>query len=173
VKEIVLDDSDQGPWMYVSGLLSAEGGHIDPDGEWDDEGTASFLYDAHADVWRQYCIDGAADRHGWPGYRPRWHVDVDMVLRELGNFNAWGVEVFHYRDPDASCNVTVYLNGEQVTDLTAVSIDPGSGHSRQEWNENREHDESSDISPAFREEVMSGYDAADSSEFIRDAHQDD
>lgn len=50
------------------------------------------------------------------------------------------VEIVHYRDPDSSCEVAVFVDGVRVQDVTYVSIDPGAGYSRSDWDEGKTQD---------------------------------
>lgn len=82
VAYVVLDDSDQGPWMVVAGLSSvlpeqpgdfAWGGDLDPDDLFDDCGWASALTDRSAGSWEPYCRTSES--------MSRWRfLDVDAVL---------------------------------------------------------------------------------------------
>ena len=44
------------------------------------------------------------------------------------------VEVFHDRDPDSACGITVYIDGKPV-EHTEYSIDPGAGYEFREYAE--------------------------------------
>lgn len=44
------------------------------------------------------------------------------------------VEVFHDRDPDSACGITVYIDGKLV-EHNEYSIDPGAGHEFREYAE--------------------------------------
>lgn len=74
---IVLEDSDQGDYMCVTGVLDAGGNNRD-DSEWgwDDEGAASHLYDNAAPTWQRYCEEREDGRE--------WVVDIARVIAELG-----------------------------------------------------------------------------------------
>lgn len=49
------------------------------------------------------------------------------------------VEILHERDPDSSCDISLYLDGRLITykDTAYVeeSVDPGAGGSLSDWNE--------------------------------------
>lgn len=47
------------------------------------------------------------------------------------------VEVVHYRDPDASCQIRVFVDGAEVP-FNEVTIDPGAGYSLADWEAHRE-----------------------------------
>ncbi|MHB1525019.1 MAG: hypothetical protein ACYCZN_01845 [Candidatus Dormibacteria bacterium] len=47
------------------------------------------------------------------------------------------VEVVHYRDPDASCEMRVFVDGAEVS-FNEVTIDTGAGYSLADWDEHRE-----------------------------------
>jgi hypothetical protein len=60
------------------------------------------------------------------------------------------IEVLHERDPDSSCDISVYLDGV-LARTTEQSVDPGAGGSRADWAQhtaNVEADET--LTPAFR-----------------------
>ena len=76
------------------------------------------------------------------------------------------VEVIHYRIPDAYCVVSVIVDGKLQTDHTEVSIDPGAGYSRADWNEQRRLALDRGLTPAARDIVESSYEDADQSEYI-------
>jgi hypothetical protein len=44
------------------------------------------------------------------------------------------VEVFHDRDPDSACGITVYIDGKPV-EHTEFSVDPGAGYEFREYAE--------------------------------------
>ena len=79
------------------------------------------------------------------------------------------VEVLVERDPDGGTDVTVFLDGVQVTGWTEETVDPGRGHLRSEWDEHTasiEADE--DYSPAFKAAVLSARADAAGSKYIED-----
>lgn len=45
------------------------------------------------------------------------------------------VQIIHGRDPDNACDVTVFVDGERVTDFEIEDLDPGRGWQRSEWND--------------------------------------
>lgn len=47
------------------------------------------------------------------------------------------VEVIHYRDPDSSCEMYVFVDGTAVAVTAQVTIDPGAGYSRADWEQHR------------------------------------
>lgn len=50
------------------------------------------------------------------------------------------ITVLHHRDPDAECDVTVYVDGVRVPaeDVSVDDIDPGRGYEREDYEENLE-----------------------------------
>jgi hypothetical protein len=42
------------------------------------------------------------------------------------------------RDPDSSCDITVYVDGVSVADVHEYSFDPGAGYSMDDFEENRQ-----------------------------------
>jgi len=74
------------------------------------------------------------------------------------------VEVIHYRDPDSSCEMYVFVDGAKVS-LREVTIDPGAGYSRSDWDEHRA--ESLDrLSPKAQEVATRWFDSAEESKYI-------
>ncbi len=80
------------------------------------------------------------------------------------------IEIVVVRDPDAGTGVQVFLAGKEVTADKAVTvtvIDPGSGWSREDWNQARE-DAVTGASPAAAAALAEGYDGFADSQFISD-----
>ncbi len=74
------------------------------------------------------------------------------------------VEVIHYRDSDSSCEMYVFVDGAEVS-FREVTIDPGAGYSRADWDEHRV--ESLDgLSPAARELTTRLFSEAEASQYI-------
>lgn len=77
------------------------------------------------------------------------------------------VEIVHGRDPDSSCEITVYVDGKPATDVTEEDIDPGRGWERSDWDERVEaarNDEN--YSPAFKAALLETLDAYSDSKYI-------
>lgn len=49
------------------------------------------------------------------------------------------VQVLHSRDPDSSCDLRVWINGREVEVTEVCDVDPGAGHSREDWNDRIRH----------------------------------
>ena len=84
------------------------------------------------------------------------------------------VEIVHYRDPDQSCDVAVFVDGIEVRErarlfegdsVRYVSIDPGAGYSRSDWDAARIEDMVG-LSPDAQTKVGMCYDDADESRYI-------
>lgn len=81
------------------------------------------------------------------------------------------VEIVHYRDPDSSCDVAVFVDGERIADndLTMISIDPGAGHSRGEWDFGRaEALATPRLSDAAHARALACFEDCDESKYIED-----
>lgn len=73
------------------------------------------------------------------------------------------LEVLHQRDPDSSCTITVFLDGDSAS-YTEEDIDPGAGYDRSEWEGRRELPDY--YSPAFRAATLEALEAASDSPYI-------
>lgn len=74
------------------------------------------------------------------------------------------VEVLHYRNPDVGCTMLVFLDGAMVS-FCEVTIDPGAGYSRSDWDDHRA--ESLDrLSPNAQEVATRWFDSAEESKYI-------
>ena len=79
------------------------------------------------------------------------------------------IEIIHGRDPDMSCEHTVFVNGERDDHWTVESVDPGAGHERSSWDEHTDWVESHQgYSPAFRQAVVAERAEASNSQYITD-----
>lgn len=177
-KQIALEDSDQGAWQVATRLLNAEGDEIDSDETgWDDEGTASFLYDSHSEVWLPFTEGWSPDSAPFKSKWTRTYLlDVDKVLRELGDASFWQppakepdiIEILHVRDPDSGCEHRVFLNGKDH-EAFIEDVDPGAGYEREGWDEYTELVREQSYSPEFRNAVVAERDsAAEHSQYITD-----
>ena len=76
------------------------------------------------------------------------------------------VEVIHYRDPDSSCEMCVFVDGVEVAVTAEVTIDPGAGYSRADWDQQRAEGLAG-LSPSARALATRCFDSAeDKSEYI-------
>ena len=74
------------------------------------------------------------------------------------------VEVVHYRDSDSSCEMYVFVDGAAVS-FREVTIDPGAGYGRSDWDEHRA--ESLDgLTPHARDLATRLFDEAEESAHI-------
>lgn len=81
------------------------------------------------------------------------------------------LEVLDVRDPDASSEVTIFLDGVAVSprDYAQYNVDPGAGDVLSSWRaESRDVAADTTRSPAFRDAILSALAANESSEFIED-----
>lgn len=78
------------------------------------------------------------------------------------------VEILHNRNPDAACDVQVFVDGVLVLPDRFVSVDPGAGYQRADWDEMKAAEFAEDMSPAFRSAVESSFETADDSKYIED-----
>lgn len=88
------------------------------------------------------------------------------------------VEILHERDPDSSCDVSLYLDGRLITykDTSYVeeSVDPGAGGSLSDWNEHiavLEADEG--LSEAFRTAAVEANNRGAESPYLDDDEDDE
>ena len=77
------------------------------------------------------------------------------------------VEIIHGRDPDSSCDHTVFVNGEPTTDYNLVDLDPGRGWEREDWESFKESELRSGT-PAFREALEREFESYGDSKYIED-----
>lgn len=82
------------------------------------------------------------------------------------------IELLIVRDPDAETEVIVFVDGEQVTPDAEEHVDPGAGHTRDEWddytNDVEEGMTFEYLTPAFREAVVEARNAWADNEYITD-----
>lgn len=79
------------------------------------------------------------------------------------------IEILHGRDPDSSCELTVFVDGVRVEEYALLDVDPGAGHERESWLERIESVRSdTDASKAFREAALRELEGALSSQYIID-----
>lgn len=77
------------------------------------------------------------------------------------------IEILHTRDPDASCEMTVWVDGVRVDNVTVEDIDPGRGYEGDDWDESTadvatiEH-----YTPEFREAVVAVRNAYSDNRYI-------
>jgi hypothetical protein len=94
--------------------------------------------------------------------------DEDMDLSELGEAMCakWdqitievpvSIEILHTRDPDSSCGIGVWVNGEETRDFYEDSLDPGAGYDDDSWEYNIQEARDANTSPAFKAAVLQAY----------------
>jgi hypothetical protein len=77
------------------------------------------------------------------------------------------VEILHTRDPDYSCEMTVWINGVRVDNVTVEDVDPGRGYEQEDWDEYTtdlatiEH-----YTPEFRDAVVATRNAYRDNQYI-------
>lgn len=91
------------------------------------------------------------------------------LRRDLEEFAAteYGIELIHYRDPDAGCEHALFIDGEKVEDFVYVSMDAGAGWKRMEWNDHVAQS-LEDLSPAARGLASGWFESASESQYIED-----
>lgn len=77
------------------------------------------------------------------------------------------IEIIHGRDPDSSCEHTVFLDGGVTHDYEIVDLDPGRGWEREDWEEFKESALAGG-SPAFRAALEAEFESHDNSQYIED-----
>ena len=75
------------------------------------------------------------------------------------------VEVIHYRDSDSSCEIYVFVDGEEVAVTAEVTIDPGAGYSRADWDQHRAASLAG-LTPHARDLGTRLFEEAEASEYI-------
>lgn len=80
------------------------------------------------------------------------------------------VEILHGRDPDSSCELTVFVDGARVESVDVIDIDPGRGYERETWDENVKFQLSPKRgrSEAFRAAASAEYESFSGSQYIED-----
>ena len=82
------------------------------------------------------------------------------------------IDIIVTRDPDSSTEINVYVDGKAVWDLPGVkfnivSLDPGAGYDREDWNEQRDYAARS-VHPDLVDEVNELYESLGDSPYIYD-----
>ncbi len=79
------------------------------------------------------------------------------------------VEILHEREPDGSCTVRVFVDGNE-TGFAYVSVDPGAGHTVSDWDEATAHqaDPARGYSESFRVAVTAAYAAGRKSKYVEE-----
>ena len=79
------------------------------------------------------------------------------------------IEILHDRNPDADCELTVFVDGVEFNDFLVADVDPGKGYTLEDWRETTEfHRTQPGLSDEFRREIVAVRDLAEESEFITD-----
>jgi hypothetical protein len=80
------------------------------------------------------------------------------------------IEILHVRDPDSSCELTVFVDGVAIDKFTEESVDPGAGYVLKDWKRETKRIKKGEYnySPAFRDAVVTSRKAANDSEYMRD-----
>lgn len=84
------------------------------------------------------------------------------------------IEILHGRDPDSSCDLTVWIDGVDVTNRDDVivdveDVDPGRGYEAEDWAESAEWAATRpERSDAFKAALAEAYDAYGESKYIAD-----
>lgn len=78
------------------------------------------------------------------------------------------IEILHWRDPDSSCDIQVWIDGVEIRDLVVENVDPGAGWEREDWDEStRAVTESSELSEPFKAAVLEARALAGESKYIQ------
>lgn len=140
----------------------------------DDDEVRTQIFTNERDLFEHLRVNYAADLDVDPG-TPEGQKEIhdDLEFQRLAYKWDWheiplNIEILHGRDPDASCELTVFVNGEPSDSYAQQDVDPGAGHERASW------DESTDLiaktvhySEAFRTAVVNERnEAADHSQYI-------
>jgi len=135
------------------------------------EDLASFIGEGVHTSLRKYTDSDAADR-AWHAIRDmpddEWNTVVTIVAQEIQKALAPPrIELLHHRDPDASCEFTLYLNGVETTEYAEEDIDPGAGYTAKAWAERiAEAEADEDASPAFKAASVAALKEASDSAYI-------
>jgi hypothetical protein len=79
------------------------------------------------------------------------------------------IEVLHVRNPDAACDLFVWIDGVEIVPTRLHDVDPGRGYSRGDWDEMTAAVAADpELSEAFREAVLAAREESGTSEYIED-----
>lgn len=77
------------------------------------------------------------------------------------------IELIHDRDPDSSCEHVVFLDGQQLTEWSIASTDPGAGQEQRDWEEELHSIAANpDVSEAFREAALDSHRESFDSDYV-------
>jgi hypothetical protein len=77
------------------------------------------------------------------------------------------IEILHGRDPDSSCELTVFIDGVPTNDWSEIDVDPGAGHDRESWQERIDDTRADEhLTPGFREAAARELEGALDSPYI-------
>ena len=124
---LVLEDSDQGDWLTLVEVEDAAGNAL-PEPSDLDQGEASCLYQALADS-----VAGITFRTRDRRYTTQYELTIGQTEAP-----APPVEVIVVRDPDASDDVSVLLDGYPAPEASVVCIDAGAGWDVADWEAARD-----------------------------------
>ncbi|AXH70523.1 hypothetical protein HOT75_gp137 [Gordonia phage Daredevil] len=115
-----------------------------------------------ADSWDDAIKEIEANMADWYEGRPA------ASLRSLSTAPPT-IQIITYRDPDASTELSVFLDGRRLSwdEFVERGIDPGHGWSREDWDELIT---AAEVLPpsAFRDELLQGYESYSDNEYIED-----
>jgi hypothetical protein len=79
------------------------------------------------------------------------------------------VEIVHGRDPDSECEITVFVDGERVSDVYVEDIDPGRGYDRSTWDERiADMRDNANLTEGFRTLAVDTLEAFSGSKYIEE-----
>lgn len=114
---------------------------------------------ATIEKWRAAVAEQIARAGGEPAHEPAKEPDVQSSSK---------VEVLVDRDPDNYTDVTVFVDGVDVTATADIlTVDPGAGSTTSQWAENTAAQTSVETrSEAFRAEILAAYEQYASSRHL-------
>lgn len=80
------------------------------------------------------------------------------------------IEVVGYRDPDASTDIAVFVDGKPFN-AEVLIVDPGAGHELSTWRESRD-EHAAAASPAASELIRQNYDAGEETDGVEGEDED-
>lgn len=168
--QVVLEPSDQGDWLTLSGWLDEAGvQHPVEFGHWEDEveSAASHLYTAHLGSEPE---DGAVPGLWCPEDRRglTYLAQIDTILDRCAAEPVLA-EALVVRDPDGGTDVQVLLLGEEVQ-LAEYHVDAGSGWEWSDWCEHRD-DCLARASAQMRPRLVEAFDDPPGGQYVTDRDQ--
>jgi hypothetical protein len=76
------------------------------------------------------------------------------------------IEILCDRGPETETYITVFVNGEHFSEAVIRHVDPGKGHTAEDWEESIKEIEQENYTPAFRDSVIDAMQEYSDSEWI-------